>query len=71
MLRLLDPRHEVIVPALGDQFRRAPGFLRFAPLVIGLDDRRWRRTRWISPPSRPSCAASRSCPSAPWAARRR
>lgn len=38
VLRLLDPRHEVIVPALGDQFRRAPGFLRFAPLVIGLDD---------------------------------
>lgn len=38
VLRLLDPRPEVIVPALGDQFRRAPGFLRFAPLVIGLDD---------------------------------
>ncbi|ONG42422.1 septum site-determining protein MinC [Pseudoroseomonas deserti] len=38
VLRLLDPRAEVIVPAIADQFRRAPGFLRFAPLVIGLDD---------------------------------
>ncbi|MCI0752826.1 septum site-determining protein MinC [Teichococcus vastitatis] len=38
VLRLLDPRIEVIVPAIADQFRRAPGFLRFAPLVIGLDD---------------------------------
>jgi septum site-determining protein MinC len=38
VLRLLDARPEVIVPALGDQFRRAPGFLRFAPIVIGLDD---------------------------------
>ncbi|KAA2212715.1 septum site-determining protein MinC [Teichococcus oryzae] len=38
VLRLLDPRTEVIVPAIADQFRRAPGFLRFAPLVIGLDD---------------------------------
>ncbi|MFZ6764542.1 septum site-determining protein MinC [Pseudoroseomonas sp. WGS1072] len=38
VLRLLDPRPEVIVPALADQFRRAPGFLRFAPLVLGLDD---------------------------------
>ena len=38
VLRLLDHRAEAIVPALGDQFRRAPGFLRFAPVVIGLDD---------------------------------
>jgi septum site-determining protein MinC len=38
VLRLLEPRIEVIVPAIADQFRRAPGFLRFAPLVIGLDD---------------------------------
>jgi septum site-determining protein MinC len=36
VLRLLDPRPEVVVPAIGDQFRRAPGFLRFAPIVIGL-----------------------------------
>jgi septum site-determining protein MinC len=27
-----------VLPALGDQFRRAPGFLRFAPIAIGLDD---------------------------------
>ncbi len=38
VLRLLDPRPEAVVPALGDQFRRAPGFLRFAPIVIGLGD---------------------------------
>lgn len=38
VLRLLDPRPEAVVPALGDQFRRAPGFLRFAPIVIGLSD---------------------------------
>ncbi|WP_424134002.1 septum site-determining protein MinC [Roseomonas chloroacetimidivorans] len=38
VLRLLDPRVEVIVPALADQFRRAPGFLRNAPIVLGLDD---------------------------------
>jgi septum site-determining protein MinC len=38
VLRLLDPRIEAVVPVLGDQFRRAPGFLRFAPVVIGLDD---------------------------------
>jgi len=38
VLRLLDHRPEVVAPALGDQFRRAPGFLRFAPIVIGLDD---------------------------------
>ncbi|WP_137177785.1 septum site-determining protein MinC [Roseomonas sp. AR75] len=38
VLRLLDHRAEVVVPAIGDQFRRAPGFLRFAPVVIGLDD---------------------------------
>ena len=36
VLRLLDPRPDAVLPALGDQFRRAPGFLRFAPLVIGL-----------------------------------
>ena len=38
VLRLLDPRPEAVVPALGDQFRRAPGFLRFAPIVLGLGD---------------------------------
>jgi len=38
VLRLLDPRPEAVLPALGDQFRRAPGFLRFAPIVIGLGD---------------------------------
>lgn len=38
VLRLLDPRPESVLPALGDQFRRAPGFLRFAPIVIGLAD---------------------------------
>ncbi len=38
VLRLLDPRAEVVVPAIGDQFRRAPGMLRHAPVVIGLDD---------------------------------
>ena len=38
VLRLLDPRPEQVLPALGDQFRRAPGFLRFAPVVIGLAD---------------------------------
>jgi len=38
VLRLLDARPEIIVPAIGDQFRRAPGFLRNAPIVIGLDD---------------------------------
>jgi septum site-determining protein MinC len=38
VLRLLDPRPETVLPALGDQFRRAPGFLRFAPIVIGLAD---------------------------------
>jgi len=27
-----------VVPAIGDQFRRAPGFLRFAPIVLGLSD---------------------------------
>ncbi|MBY0335770.1 MAG: septum site-determining protein MinC [Acetobacteraceae bacterium] len=37
-LRLLSPRFEEVLPALGDQFRRAPGFLRFAPIAIGLDD---------------------------------
>ncbi len=38
VLRLLDGRPDVVLPALGDQFRRAPGFLRFAPIAIGLDD---------------------------------
>ncbi|MES2712088.1 MAG: septum site-determining protein MinC [Pseudomonadota bacterium] len=38
VLRLLDSRIEAVVPALGDQFKRAPGFLRFAPVVIGLGD---------------------------------
>lgn len=38
VLRLLDPRPEAVVPAIGDQFRRAPGFLRFAPVVLGLGD---------------------------------
>ncbi|HEY4253347.1 MAG TPA: septum site-determining protein MinC [Roseomonas sp.] len=38
VLRLLDSRIDQVVPALGDQFRRAPGFLRFAPVVIGLSD---------------------------------
>ena len=38
VLRLLDPRPETVLPALGDQFRQAPGFLRFAPIVIGLAD---------------------------------
>ena len=38
VLRLLDHRVEAVVPALGDQFRRAPGFLRFAPVVLGLGD---------------------------------
>ena len=38
VLRLLDPRPDAVLPALGDQFRRAPGFLRFAPVVIGLQD---------------------------------
>ncbi|MFT8243892.1 septum site-determining protein MinC [Roseomonas sp. BN140053] len=38
VLRLLDGRVEAIVPAIADQFRRAPGFLRNAPIAIGLDD---------------------------------
>ena len=38
VLRLLDPRPEAVLPALGDQFRKAPGFLRFAPIVLGLED---------------------------------
>ena len=38
VLRLLDNRPEAVVPAIGDQFRRAPGFLRFAPIVLGLSD---------------------------------
>lgn len=38
VLRLLDGRPEVVLPALGDQFRRAPGFLRFAPIAISLDE---------------------------------
>ncbi len=38
VLRLLDPRPDAVLPALGDQFRKAPGFLRFAPIVLGLED---------------------------------
>lgn len=38
VLRLLDPNLDAVLPALGDQFRKAPGFLRFAPIVIGLGD---------------------------------
>lgn len=38
VLRLLDARAEVVVPAIADQFRRAPGFLRNAPIAIGLDE---------------------------------
>lgn len=38
VLRLLDGRPDAVIPALGDQFRRAPGFLRFAPIVLGLGD---------------------------------
>ncbi|MCE2922578.1 MAG: septum site-determining protein MinC [Roseomonas sp.] len=38
VLRLLDHRPEAVVPAIGDQFRCAPGFLRFAPIVLGLSD---------------------------------
>ena len=37
-LRLVSGRAGEVLPALGDQFRRAPGFLRFAPIAIGLDD---------------------------------
>ncbi|MBS7812599.1 septum site-determining protein MinC [Roseococcus pinisoli] len=37
-LRLLSGDVQAVLPALGDQFRRAPGFLRFAPIAIGLDD---------------------------------
>lgn len=37
-LRLLTGDVNAVLPALGDQFRRAPGFLRFAPIAIGLDD---------------------------------
>ena len=38
VLRLLDHRAEAVLPSLGDQFRKAPGFLRFAPIAIGLGD---------------------------------
>lgn len=38
VLRLLDPRPDAVLPSLGDQFRKAPGFLRFAPIVLGLAD---------------------------------
>lgn len=37
-LRLLSGDVQAVLPALGDQFRKAPGFLRFAPIAIGLDD---------------------------------
>ena len=36
VLRLLDHRPDAVLPSLGDQFRKAPGFLRFAPIAIGL-----------------------------------
>ncbi len=38
VLRLLNADIASVLPALGDQFRRAPGFLRFAPIVVGLAD---------------------------------
>ena len=38
VLRLLDHRADAVLPSLGDQFRKAPGFLRFAPIAIGLGD---------------------------------
>jgi septum site-determining protein MinC len=38
VLRLLDHRPDAVLPSLGDQFRRAPGFLRFAPIAIGLGE---------------------------------
>jgi septum site-determining protein MinC len=38
VLRLLDHHAESVVPAIADQFRRAPGLLRNAPVVLGLDD---------------------------------
>lgn len=38
VLRLLDHRPDAVLPSLGDQFRKAPGFLRFAPIAIGLGD---------------------------------
>ena len=34
-LRLLTGDVNAVLPALGDQFRKAPGFLRFAPIAIG------------------------------------
>lgn len=37
-LRLLTGRIEEVLPALGDQFQKAPGFLRFAPIAIALDE---------------------------------
>ncbi len=37
-LRLLTGDVQAVLPALGDQFRKAPGFLRFAPIAISLDD---------------------------------
>jgi septum site-determining protein MinC len=37
-LRLLTPDLASALPALAEQFRRAPGFLRFAPLVVGLEE---------------------------------
>ena len=37
-LRLLTGDVQAVLPALGDQFRKAPGFLRYAPIAIGLDD---------------------------------
>ncbi len=37
-LRLLTAELAAALPALAEQFRRAPGFLRFAPLVVGLEE---------------------------------
>jgi len=37
-LRLLTGDVQAVLPALGDQFRKAPGFLRFAPIAISLDE---------------------------------
>ncbi len=37
-LRLLTGDVQAVLPALGDQFRKAPGFLRYAPIAISLDD---------------------------------
>lgn len=36
VLQLLDPRPDVVLPALGRLIHRAPAFLRNAPIVLGL-----------------------------------